>query len=228
MPAYGIDQDADDVNDGTSADPDDIAAWMAQRQQDVANRDQNIAAGQNAWVASTASGDNLQAQNPDDVRALGADAQGQDAAAAPIKRGDKAILPDDTKARILMREFRSYSGPGAMQAIVNGAHALMNADETYGPDRIKYAKSGQPVATIPPAEEAGFRRMQDALAVAKAQRAQGFDPTGGALHFGFQTSDTRAPWLGEFPIHTQVGPLHNSFTYGDVPSSTAWANTYRE
>jgi hypothetical protein len=110
---FGIDQDADDASDGTGSDPDDVAAWMAQRQQDVANRDRNVAAGQNAWAASTASGDNLQAPNPDDVRALGADAQGQDAAAGPpIKRGDKATLSDDTRARILMNELRSYSGPG--------------------------------------------------------------------------------------------------------------------
>lgn len=217
MPVPGIDQD------------DDIAGWMAQRRQAVANRDRILAAGRDAWAASTATGENLQAATPDDVRALGADAQGHDAAAvARIKRGEKAILSDDTKARILFGEFRSYSGPRTMEAIINGAHALINADETYGADRGKLAGSIPPAMVIPSAEAAGFKRMQDALATAKAQRAKGTDPTSGALHFGFPTSDTRALWLKKFPIRTQVGPLHNSFPSRDVPSTTAWANTYQD
>jgi len=209
-------------------DAGDIADWMAQRQQDVDNRDANMAAGRDAWAASTATGQNLQAATPDDVRALGAEAQGQDAAAAaaaPIKRGDRRSLSDDAEARILMNEFRSYSGPGTMQAIVNSAHALMNGDEALGPNRPETAK---PIKTIPAAEAAMFKQVQDALAIAKAQRAQGIDPTNGAQHFGFLTDSSRGLWLGKYPIRTQVGPLHNSFTYGDVPSSTAWANTYQD
>jgi hypothetical protein len=224
MPVPETDQNDDNNNNDDGGD--DIASWMAQRQQDVASRDQNAAAGRDAWAASTATGQNLQAATPDDVRALGADVQGQDAAVVPpIKRGDKASLSDDTRARILMNEFRSYSGPGAMQAIINGAHALINADEAFGPKRPKTAK---PAQAIPAAEAAIFQRMQEGLATAKAQRAQGIDPTNGATHFSFPTTDTRELWLGKYPIRTQVGPLHNSFTYGDVPSSTAWANTYQE
>ena len=67
------------ADDGEDAG--DVAHWMARRQQEVDNRDANMAAGQTAWAASTANGDNLQAPNPSDVAALGADTQGQDAAA---------------------------------------------------------------------------------------------------------------------------------------------------
>jgi hypothetical protein len=111
-----------------------------------------------------------------------------------------------------------------MQAIINGAHALINADEMFGSKRPITAK---PVKTIPPAEAAIFKQVQDGLTTAKAQRARGIDPTNGATHFRFWGDDHRGPWNG-YPIRTQVGPLHNSFTYGDVPSTTAWANTYQE
>ena len=214
MPVPRVDQEDNDSHD------DDVTSWMAQRQQDVANRDQNIAAGRDAWAASTATGQNLTAATPADVQALGADAQGQDTAgagAAPIKRGNSGTLSDDIGARILMNEFRSYSGPGATQAIINGAHALITADEASGLNRPITAK---PIDTIPAVEAPMFKRVQDAVAAAKAQRAQGIDPTNGATHFRFWTDDHRGPWNG-YPIRTQVGPLHNSFPFGDVPSLTA-------
>jgi hypothetical protein len=231
------DQDQDQDEDG---DAGDVAEWMAQRQQDVANRDANTAAGQSAWAASTANGDNLQAPNPSDVAALGADAQGQDAAATaaapPVKRGDKPVLSPEDRVGTLFGEFRSYSGPRAFEAMVNGAHALINADETYGADRAKFAGAIAPVRPedVPVAEMAKYREAQAALATAQAQRAHGIDPTNGALHFNVRGEASRGNWKPKgsrgpgSPIHTQVGPLRNSYTKGDTPWPYVYANTYQD
>jgi hypothetical protein len=229
MRVFGNDQNADDTNDGMNADPDDIAAWMAQRQQELANRDQNIAAGQNAWAASTASGDNLTAPNPDDVRALGADAQGQDAAAAvpPVKRGDKGSLSDNHVTGSVFNETRSFSGPALQQAQINAAHVIINGDEKWGPKRANLASSASVVAHPLPGEESVYKSAQDAVAIARAQRAKGIDPTNGALHLNSRGDASRGSWNGS-PIKTQVGPLHNSYTKGDTPWPTIYANTYQE
>jgi hypothetical protein len=56
-----------------SAPGDDIANWMAQRWQDIANLGPEAEdAGRRLWAQATRSGQNLSAPNPSDVYALGA------------------------------------------------------------------------------------------------------------------------------------------------------------
>jgi hypothetical protein len=56
------------------AGPSDIKNWMAQRQSDVQRLLQGAeAAGRGLWAQSTKTGQNLPAQSPQDVKALGAE-----------------------------------------------------------------------------------------------------------------------------------------------------------
>jgi len=150
------------------------------------------------------------------------DAQGQPP--EPIRRGDRAVLSDEEYDAIIFNETRSMSGPHAKLAREQIAHALMNADETWGPRRSIYARTAENVARPPEVERGIYQASADAVAEAKRQRSAGSDPTGGALYFRFTTSPTKEPF-NKAPLRTQV-ELHNSFTRGDVPSSTAYLATY--
>jgi hypothetical protein len=213
MPVVGIDQDADDVNNGAGADPDDIAAWMAQRQQDVANRDQNVAAGQGAWAASTATGDNLEAPNPDDVRALGADAQGQDAAAT-----SRAPLTPSQVSAIVWNESRSLSGPQVQQMREQIAHTVMNADAKWGDKRSTYARTSSTTANVPPAEKGTYDSSAQAVQAAIAQRARGVDPTNGAVFYQFLPGGSPPTWQDR-SMKVQQGPFNNSYPHGKLGRS---------
>ena len=72
--------------------------------------------------------------------------------------------------------------------------------------------------------------------VAAAERAylNLVDPTQGAGHFNIRTDAGRSNLRFEggtregVRIRTQSGPYNNSFLGGDVPSRTAWLNTYED
>lgn len=147
------------------------------------------------------------------------DAQGQ-----PIRRGDKAALVGDGVTGILFNEMRSFSGPKAPDAYLLVAHTVINGDETWGADRARYARTASTVAKPAEAERETYAAMAAAVAKAREQRAQGIDPTDGAVHFRFTTEPDRSSFGGR-SLKAQL-PVHNSFTQGDVPSSSAFVNIY--
>jgi hypothetical protein len=218
MPGYDLnpdDRDLDDVND-----------WMAQRQKEVDGLDEDLEAGRDAWSASTATGQNLAAASPDDVRALGADANGQDAAAqgsvAPIKRGNNAKRGDGDYAGVVFNETRSLAGPQADQMRLEMAHALMNADETWGDEVAKYARTAPTTAHVPDVEKDRYDAAVRAVAAARAQRAKGLDPTNGAVFYQFLPAPSKDPWQGR-SMKVGRGPFDNSYPHGKLgPSGVYW------
>jgi hypothetical protein len=221
LAGFGDDQD----DDGGS----DIESWMQGRQQQVDNADDDYAAGQDAVGASIRDGQYLAAATPDAVRALGAQqrAAGAVPAPQPIRRGDKGVLSDADKAAIIFNETRSLSGPDMQRAREYLAHAINNADETWGSDRFKHA--GSAPTTIPggvPKVEAGtYQSAMDAVAAAKEQRAKGVDPTNGALNFNFRTPTQLGPkW--DRSVKTRLGPFDNSFPTDKLPKSGVYSVTY--
>jgi hypothetical protein len=151
------------------------------------------------------------------------DTQGQPPP-TPIRRGEKAILSDEEYAAIVFNETRSLSGSDVAGARQQIAHALMNADETWGPKRGVYARTAASVAMPPEVEQDTYRAAVEAVAEAKRQRSSGSDPTGGAVFFRFTTEPTKEAF-NDAPLRSQT-QLHNSFTRGDVPSSTAYLGIY--
>jgi hypothetical protein len=217
---------------GQNGEGSDIGEWMAQRQREVSGGPQAELAGRQAWADSTLTGRNLVAARPSDVRALGAQVQNLAAAAratnaAAIRRGDKAILTDTEIAAIVYNETRSLSGPGIDQARANIAHAVINADETYGPRRHRLAGTASAKASVPKVEQSIYEASAASVARARAERARGIDPTAGALHLNFRGDSSRSAfkYSGTRP-KTQVGPLNNSWPSDDLPASGVYANTY--
>jgi hypothetical protein len=211
----------DDDDDGS-----DIGSWMQQRQKDVDSADADYAAGQDAIDASIRDGRYLAAATPDAVRALGAQqrAAGGTPVPQPIRRGDKSLLSDKDIAGIIFNETRSFSGPDIQKAREHVAHAIMNADETWGPVRSTYAKTASAAANPPKVEQPAYQSAMDAVAAACAQRAKGIDPTNGAVFFRFPITPTLDPFQKR-PIQTHI-KVRNSYTKGDVPGDPAYVNTY--
>lgn len=211
---------------------DSIATWMARRQREVDDlAGPADARGRAAWAASTLSGQNLVAERPGDVRALGADESGEDAVVflnmgdrpkKAVIRGGKAKLSDGEVAAIVFNETRSLSGPGIDEARKRIAHAVINGDETSGERR---PVSSPTKATVPPAEAGAYQAAVGAVAAARAERANGVDPTNGALHFNFRAGASQAPFMGN-AIRTQSGPFTNSYPTKDLPASGVYSNTY--
>lgn len=145
----------------------------------------------------------------------------------PIRRGDKGVLLDADKAAIIFNETRSLSGPNLQKAREFLAHAITNADERWGADRYKYA--GSAPATIPGgvpnAEVDAYRSALDAVAAAKAQRAQGIDPTNGALNFNFRKPNQSGDFAGR-SVKTRLGPFNNSYPTKQLPGSGVYSFTY--
>jgi hypothetical protein len=145
---------------------------------------------------------------------------------APVSRGNKAILSDDEKAAIIFNETRSLSGSDIHTAREYLAHALSNADETWGGDRAKYAGSAPSVIPhgVPEVEGARYQSAVDAVAAAKSQRANGVDPTQGALNFNFRTPTQSGSFQGR-SVKTRIGPLDNSYPTKQLPGSGIYSNT---
>jgi len=218
MPVPGTDQ-----NDGNNNDDggDDIASWMAQRQQDVASRDQNAAAGQDAWATSTATGDNLQAAKPSDVASLGADAQGQDAAAKAAAPG---VTPDQLAA-IIYNETRSLSGPQAQQMREQIAHAVLNADAKWGGKRMTYAHTAPMTAQVPDVEKGTYDASVQSARTAMDQHAKGVDPTNGAVFYQFLPGPSPSVWQNR-SMKVQQGPFNNSHPQGNLGPRGVYGDAY--
>ena len=221
MAGYGFDE-----NDGS-----DTAAWMARRQQDIDNRASDDALGREAFASAIQNGDDLSAPTTDSVRALGANLRAQDAAAVsavqPIRRGDKGVLTDEHKVRIIFNETRSLSGPALQTGREYLAHAITNGDETWGPERARHAGSAPTIIPggAPKVEMDAYQSAMAAVAAAKAQRAKGLDPTNGALNFNFRTP-TQSGSFEARTIKTHLGPFNNSYPTKRLPAKGVYSNTY--
>lgn len=205
----------------------DTDAWMRKRQADVDSLAVDYERGRDAFASAIRSGGDVAAPTTDSVRALGAELRAQDAAAKvaqAIRLGDRAALSDKDIAAIIFNETRSFSGPDVQRAREHLAHAIMNADETWGTDRGRDAKSAPTSANPPKVELPTYQSSIDAVASARAQRLKGVDPTSGALNFRFTTTPTREPFVNR-SLKAQL-PVHNSYTMGDVPSASAYVNVY--
>lgn len=122
---------------------------------------------------------------------------------------------------IVFNETRSLSGVHILEARINIAHAIMNADSSLGRRPI----SAPTHASVPSAEQIIYTHCRVAVERMFSQRENSEDPTGGATNFNFRKNDSRAAFYG-IPIKTQVGPFSNSYPTDDLPSSGIYANTY--
>ena len=132
------------------------------------------------------------------------------------------LLSDDEIANIIFNETRSFRGKQVGRARLNIAHAIINGDEKLGSGR---PATGPTVATVPKVEQGTYQMCTAAVQDARAQRAQGNDPTNGATYFNFRNGPSTKPFQKE-KLSTQVGPLENTFTGGGLNRRNVYANTY--
>jgi hypothetical protein len=140
---------------------------------------------------------------------------------------------------IVFNETQSYSDrPNSNEPIdaarEKWAHAVINADQTYGADRTNQARTALPIepsakALSDPVVRAAY---DSSMKAAREAYLSGDDPTHGAVHMNARGNPSRSNWLPKRmkppgkPLKTQSGPYNNSFTKGDTPSSAVWLNTY--
>jgi len=140
---------------------------------------------------------------------------------------------------IVFGETQSYSDrPDSNEPIGMArqrmAHTVVNADEKWGAQRIRYAKTHGPVE---PSENAlrnpAVRAAYDSSMNAEREAyLSGTDPTSGAVFTQQLDSPTRSNFRFRggrpqgVPISTQSGPYNNSYMGEQVGSRTAWLNTY--
>jgi hypothetical protein len=114
------------------------------------------------------------------------------------------------------------------------AHAMINDAELSRRTGKPRNKVHDPVgpsdkALRNPEERAAYESSMNA---AREAYLSGHDPTQGANHLRIPVTPNRSNWKfqGGTPegltISTQSGPYQNSFPNRDVPSRTAWINTY--
>lgn len=114
------------------------------------------------------------------------------------------------------------------------AHVIMNGDQKWGAGRMRNAKTAQPIEPSAQALNNADARAayESSMKTAREAYLGWKDPTNGAV-FSIQKptpdrSNHKFP-RGKpegVPISTQSGPYNNSYTKGQVPSRTAWLNTY--
>jgi len=112
-------------------------------------------------------------------------------------------------------------------AIINGrelAHQTGNKPPTVHPP-IEASKEALRNPEVRAAYESSLRAAREAY-------LSGHDPTHGATHLFLRTTPDRSNWKFKggtaegLTLSTQSGPYDNSYVKGDVPSHTAWINTY--
>lgn len=130
-------------------------------------------------------------------------------------------LTDTQIANIVFNETRSLSGDGISDARKNVAHSIINAQSGNG----KRPKTGPIVVHVPKQENDIYEACKSAVDAARDDRKKNLDPTKGATNFNFRKNDWRGDFYG-LKIHTQVGPLNNSYPTPDLPASNIYANTY--
>lgn len=134
------------------------------------------------------------------------------------------------------RSFRDR--PGSNESIGSArqkvAHAIINGRELAHQTGNKSPTVHPPVE---PSKEAlrnpEVRAAYDSsMQAAREAYLSGHDPTRGATHLFLRTTPDRSNWKFKggtaegLSLSTQSGPYNNSYVKGDVPSHTAWINTY--
>lgn len=110
----------------------------------------------------------------------------------------------------------------------------MNGDQKWGSSRMRNAKAASP---IEPTQQAlgnpTVRAAYDSsMKAAREAYLSGTDPTNGAVFSIQMPTPDRSNYVFKngksqgVPLSTQSGPCNNTFTRGQVPSRTAWLNTY--
>jgi hypothetical protein len=141
--------------------------------------------------------------------------------ARPITPGNSR-LSDRQVANIVFNETRSLSGEKIAQARLYVANAVMNGDRELGDKRPITASTD---ATVPSSERPAYEAAQGAVALARAQRSVGYDPTAGSVNFNLRPNASTGPFFGH-QMTTQSGPLANSFPTKGLPSTGIYVNTY--
>ena len=137
----------------------------------------------------------------------------------PISRGTGSRLTSREVANVVFNETRSLSGDRVGAARTNIAHAIINGDEARGVARPETAPT---TANVPTGERSRYEASETAVALARAQRSIGFDPTGGAMNFNFRNPNQSGPFFGINPV-LRVGPLDNSYPAGPLgPIVYSW------
>ena len=143
---------------------------------------------------------------------------------------------------IVFGETQSYSDrPDSNEPIVMArqklAHSVINADKKWGAERqSKWASTALPVepsenALRNPAVQAAY---ESSMKAAREAYLSGTDPTNGAVYLNQRGDAGRANRvLSSYrpqgvPLSTQSGPYSNSYPNEQMPSRTAWLNTYTD
>lgn len=125
------------------------------------------------------------------------------------------------ETRSLRDQPRSNEPIGAARQKV--AHAIINGAE------LAHQTGKKPPTVHSPIEPKDLRNAEERAAYDSSMNAareaylSGHDPTRGATHLRIPTTSDRSNW--KFKGGTADG-LGNSYLTGDVPSHTAWINTY--
>jgi hypothetical protein len=148
--------------------------------------------------------------------------------ATRISDGHKGSLSDKQVTNIVFNETRSLSGDSVQTARVDVAQTVINGEERLGSKRPVTASSH---AHVPKSERGAYSASQSAVALARAERSIGFDPTNGSVHFNLRSNDSISPFpISPFQGHaleTQAGPLNNSFPTPDLPATGIYVDTYQ-
>ncbi|HYI39166.1 MAG TPA: RHS repeat-associated core domain-containing protein, partial [Allosphingosinicella sp.] len=137
----------------------------------------------------------------------------------PISRGGASRITTREVTNIVFNETRSLSGRQISEARTNIAHAIINGDEARGNGRPKTAPT---TATFAAAEGARYEESRTAVALARAQRSIGYDPTGNAMNFNFRNPNQSGSFYDISPV-LKVGPFDNSYPSGPLgPSVYSW------
>jgi len=140
---------------------------------------------------------------------------------------------------IVFNESQSYSDrPDSNEPIDTArekmAHSVMNADQKWGAERMRNAKTALPIeasekALSNPTVRAAY---DSSMKGAREAYLNGNDPTNGAVFSIQKPTPDRSNYVFQkgrpqgVPLSTHSGPYNNTYTKGQVPSSTAWLNTY--
>jgi len=150
------------------------------------------------------------------------------------------VVPDLTVRQVglsVFGETRSLRDrPGSNESIAVArqkvAHVIINGAEEAHRGGHKPPKVHAPVEpnNLHPEERPAF---DSSMQAAREAYLSGEDPTHGATHFSIETTPRRANKVYDkkkmpegVALSTQSGPYFNSYLKRDVPSHTAWLNTY--
>jgi len=146
-------------------------------------------------------------------------ANGNPHSSDPPQRTVRQRLTAEQIGNIVFNETRSLSGAGIEEARNALAHAIRNGEDSPGPTGIPPRTAPPKVGAIPPSEATTYQNIQDTVAQADMDRANGVDPSQGATHFNMTVGAPQtSPFYG---AHIRsYGPFNNSAPNPQVPSKT--------